>query len=48
MAASTSVVPHYYPAPPHIPHHQQHIHHGIMYPQQIPSTSSTNLYPMQP
>lgn len=47
MAASTSVVPHYYPTPPHILPHQQHIHHGIMYPQQIPPTSSNGLYQMQ-
>jgi hypothetical protein len=48
MAATTSVVPHYYPAHPHIPPHQQHMHHNLMYSQQIPPTSSTNLYTMQP
>ncbi|CAF3603690.1 unnamed protein product [Adineta steineri] len=48
IAATPSVIPHYYPSPSHIPPHQQHIHHGLMYPQQIPPTSSTNYYPMQP
>ncbi len=48
MAGTTSVVPHYYPTPSHILPHQQHVHPGIMYHQQIPPTSTTGLYPMQP
>ncbi|CAF4633613.1 unnamed protein product [Rotaria sp. Silwood1] len=47
MASTTSVVPTYHPAPPHILPHQQHVHHGVMYPQPVPPTSSTGLYPMQ-
>lgn len=48
MATSSSVVPHYYSAPPHILPHQQHVPHGIMYPHQIPPTSSNGFHSMQP
>ncbi|CAF1020088.1 unnamed protein product [Rotaria sordida] len=47
MASTASVVPYYHPAPPRIPPHQQHVHHGVMYSQPGPPTSSTGLYPIQ-
>jgi hypothetical protein len=46
--AAASMVPHYYPTPSHMSPHQQHLHHGIIYPQQIPPSTSSGLYPMQP
>ena len=48
MTETTSVVPHYYPPPSHILSHQQHPHHGMMYPQQIPQRTAPGFYPMQP
>ena len=48
LTETTSVVPHYYPPPPHILPHQPHLHPRMMYPQQIPPTTATDFYPMQP
>ena len=48
MNETNTVVSHYYPLLPHTLPHQQDFHPGMMYPQQIPPTVSTDFYSMQP